>query len=84
MAADGQSDRMASDMEVRMKQRCGIAFLCEEKIPHIDIHQHLLNVYGDQTVEVSTVKHFPTNNAVIAAVKQWVASASADFCECGM
>lgn len=27
MAAEGQSGAMSSDMEVLMKQRCGIAFL---------------------------------------------------------
>ena len=33
----GQSDRMASDMEVHMKQRCVIEFLYVEKIAPIDI-----------------------------------------------
>ena len=48
---------MASDMEVRMKQRCVMEFLHVEKIaPSCDIHQRLLNVYGDQTVDVSTVR----------------------------
>ena len=55
MAAEGQSDRMASDMEVWMKQMCLIEFLYEEKMALIDIHQHLLNVDGDQAVDVSTV-----------------------------
>jgi len=31
MAAEGQSDKMASDMEARMKQRCGFEFLHTEK-----------------------------------------------------
>ena len=56
MAAEGQSDRMVSDMEVHMKQRCGTEFLHVEKMAPTDIHQHLLNVYGDQTVDVSTVR----------------------------
>ena len=55
MAAEGQPDRMVSDMEVRMKQRCGTEFLHVEKMSPIDIHQSLLNVYGDQTLNVSTV-----------------------------
>ena len=55
MTAEGQSDKMASDMEVRMKQMCVIEFLHAEKIAPSDIHQRLLNVYGDQTVDVSTV-----------------------------
>jgi len=32
MTAEVQSDKMASDMEVRMKQRCVIEFLYAEKI----------------------------------------------------
>jgi len=48
MAAEGQSDRMTSDMEVRMKQRCATEFLHGEKVTPTDIHQHLLNVSGDQ------------------------------------
>jgi len=58
MTAGGQSDKMAYDMEVRMKQRCVIEFLCEEKIAPNDIHRRLLNVYGDQTVDVSTVRRW--------------------------
>ena len=38
MAAEGQSDRMAPDMEVYMKQRCVTEFLHVEKIAPIDIH----------------------------------------------
>jgi len=58
MAAEGQSDKLVSDMEVWMKQRGGIKFLHEEKMAPIDIHQHLLNVYGEQTVDVSTVRQW--------------------------
>ena len=58
MAAEGHSDRMVSDMEVQMKQRCGTEFLHAEKIASTDIHQHLLNVYGDQTADVSTVRQW--------------------------
>ena len=32
MTAEGQSDKLASDMEVRMKQRCVIEFLHAENI----------------------------------------------------
>mgnify|MGYP001860934035 CR=1 FL=1 len=56
MAAEGQSDKMASDMEVRMKERCGIEFLHLEKMAPTDIHQCLLNAYGTPTVDVSTVR----------------------------
>jgi len=48
MTAEGQSDKMASDMEVRMEQRCVIEFLQAGKIAPNDIHRRLLNVYGDQ------------------------------------
>ena len=56
MTAEGQSDKLASDMEVCMKQRCVIEFLHAEKIAPNDIHRRLLNIYGDQTVHVSTVR----------------------------
>ena len=56
MAAEGQSDRMVSDMEMRMKQRCVIEFLHVEKMVPTDIHWYLLNVCGDPTVDISTVR----------------------------
>ena len=56
MAAEGQSGKMTSDMEVYMKQRCATEFLYVEKIASIDIHHHLPNDYGDPTVDVSTVR----------------------------
>ena len=56
MAAEGQSDQMISDMEVHMKQRCKIEFPHADKMAPTDIYQHLLNVYGDQTLDVSTVR----------------------------
>jgi len=66
MTAEGQSDKMASDMEVRMKQKCVIEFLHVGKIAPNDIHRHLLNVYRDQTVDVRTVRwwvaHFSSGN----------------------
>ena len=63
MAAEGQSDKMASDMEVQMKQRCVAEFLHVEKMAPTDIHW--LNIFGDQTnvhkdqrVDVSTVRQW--------------------------
>ena len=56
MAEEGQSDKMVSDMEVRMKQRCETKFLCAEKVAPAHIHSCLLNVYGDQAVDVNTVR----------------------------
>ena len=58
MTAEGQSDKTASDMEVRMKQRCVIESLHAEKNVPNDIHWHLLSVYGDQTVDVSTLRRW--------------------------
>ena len=49
------ADRMVSDMEVHMKQKCVNEFLHAEK-NCTDIHWHLLNVSGDQTVDVGTVR----------------------------
>lgn len=47
MAAEGQSDKMLSDMEEHITKDV-------EKLLPIDIQ--LVNVYGDQTVYVSTVR----------------------------
>jgi len=38
MAAEGQPDRMVSDMEVHMKQKCITEFLHAEKTAPTDIH----------------------------------------------
>ena len=56
MAAEEQSDRIMSGMEACMIQRCVTEFLHVEKIAPTDICQFLLNIYGDQTVNVSTVR----------------------------
>lgn len=56
MAAEGQYDKMVSDMQVRKKQRHRTEFLHTEKIAPTDIHLCLLNVSGDETVNVSTVR----------------------------
>ena len=57
MAAKGQPDQMASDMEVvHIKQKCFTEFLHAEKMVPTDIHQHLLNVSAEQRVDVSTVR----------------------------
>ena len=55
MSAEGLTDRMVSDKEVHKKKRCGTEFHYAEKIAPIDIHRHLLDIYRDQTVDVSTV-----------------------------
>jgi len=46
MTAERQSDKMASEKEVCLKQRAGSEFLHEEKMAPIDIRQRLLNVSG--------------------------------------
>ena len=56
VAAEGKSDRMASDMGVYVKQRYATEFLHEETIVPTDIIQCLLSICGDQTVDVSTVR----------------------------
>ena len=56
MAAEGQSDKIASDMEECMKKRCETELLCVEKIAPIDIPRHLLNDYGYQIMHMSTVR----------------------------
>jgi len=43
-------------MEVHMEQRCVTEFLHAENMAPIDIHQYLLNVSENQTVDVSTVR----------------------------
>ena len=42
-------------MEVYLKQRCVIEFHHVEKIAPTDIHNDLLNISGDQIVDVSAV-----------------------------
>ena len=56
MAAEGESDKMASDMEVWMKPRCVTEFLHAEEVACIEVDQCLLNIYADQTVDACTVR----------------------------
>jgi hypothetical protein len=49
-----QSDKMAPNVKVCTKQRYITEFLCVEEIALVDIHRCLLNVDGDQTVDVGT------------------------------
>jgi len=55
MAAEEQSDKMASDVEACVEQSCGTEFLHVEKIAPIDTHQHLLNIYREQLLYLKTV-----------------------------
>ena len=82
MAAEGQSGKMTSDVEVCMNWKCVIEFFHAEKMVPIDIHQCLLKVYGDQEVHISILRQRMlcfSNDAVTAAVKQWNTSAGANF-----
>jgi len=58
MATEGQSDTIVSDMEEHMEQRCIIEFLHVEKMATIATQWHLLNIFGDQTVDVSAVRQW--------------------------
>jgi len=42
--------------DVRFRQRAVIEFLTVEKGPPIEIHRRMQGVYGDQCVDVSTVR----------------------------
>jgi len=67
MAAEGQSDKMASGMNVCMKQQCGIEFLPVKQMAPTDIHERLQNIYGDQAVNVSTVRDGKCLSVVVTA-----------------
>ena len=56
MAAEGQSDKMASDTEVWMEHWHVTELLHVEQMAPTDIHQRLLNFYGDPTVYASVVR----------------------------
>lgn len=55
MASEEQSDKMAFDIEGHMKQMGDTEFLHEGKMAPSDV-QYLLKVYGNQTVDESTVR----------------------------
>jgi len=44
--------------DVRFEQRAVIAFLTAEKVPPIEIHRRMKAIYGDQYVDVSTVRRW--------------------------
>jgi len=44
--------------DVRFKQRAAIEFLTAEKVPSVEIHRRMQAVYGDQSVDVSTVRRW--------------------------
>jgi hypothetical protein len=44
--------------DVPFKQRAVIEFLATEKVPPIEIHRRMQAFYGDQCVDVSTVRRW--------------------------
>ena len=60
MAAEGQSNKMVSNVEVCLKQSCVIEFLHAEEVAPTEFH-------GDQRDDVSTVKrwvvHFSSDDS---------------------
>jgi len=44
--------------DVWFKQRAVIEFLTAEKVPPMEIHRRMHAVYGDQCVDVSTVRRW--------------------------
>jgi len=44
--------------DIQFKQSAVIEFLTAEKVPPIEIHRWMQAVYGDQCVDVSTVRHW--------------------------
>jgi len=44
--------------DVRFKQRAVIEFLTREKVPPLEIHRRTKAIYGDQRVDVSTVRRW--------------------------
>ena len=68
-----RADKMASEVEVWMEQRCATELLHEEKnCTHQQIQQEFLNVCGDQPVDASTVR-WSVCISVVATV-MWKAS----------
>jgi len=49
---------IAEFSNVQFKQRAVIEFLTAGKVPPIEIHRQMQAIYGDQCVDVSTVRHW--------------------------
>jgi len=85
MAAEGQSDRIAFDMEVDLKKRCVVKFLHVEEMAPTDTYQCLLNIFGEQTVDVSTVRRWVVHFIMMALWKtNHILDSHADFYEHSM
>jgi len=73
---------MVSDVKVQVTQRCGFEFLHKEKMTPTGIHLHLLTIYGDQTMDVSTVRQGGVYHQW--CWQQWTTCTGADFYKHGM
>ena len=73
-ATEAQSDQTLSDMEVCLKQMSIIKYLHVEKIAPTDTYGCLLNISGDQTVDVRTerqwVLHFNSSDSGLPPLVQ--------------
>ena len=49
---------MTTPLDVRFKQRAVIEFFVAENVKPVDIHRRLLAVYGNQTLDVSSVRRW--------------------------
>jgi len=71
MAAEGQSDRMVSDMKVPIKKRCGIQFLHAEKNgSHWHSSMRAEWLWRPNSRCEQSESQTPSNNSIIAAVKR--------------
>ena len=58
--------------DVRFKQRAVIEFLIAGKVPPIEIHRRMQAVYGDQRVDVNTVRRWVRRLIELrSAVRKW-------------
>ena len=61
--------------DVLLKQNAFIEFLTAERVPPIEIHRRMQAVYGDQCVDVSTVRRwvrrFSCEEEVKSVVRKW-------------
>jgi len=66
MAAEGQSDKWRLTWKCVWSKGVKVNFSMQKKMELTGIHRHLLNIYGDQTVDASTVRssmvHFSSGN----------------------
>ena len=81
MAAEGQSDKMASDVEVRTEQRCVTEFLQVEKN---GTHWHSSMIAEHLQRLNSGCQHSEAVGGAFQLQRQWVTSASVDCYERGM